>query len=420
MSQDFPALKLPPLSLYVHIPWCVRKCPYCDFNSHEVATGAIAVAAGAHVDIRHASQTERADAQLPEAEYVDQLERDLRSQLGWVQGRKLGSIFFGGGTPSLFSPLAIERILNLAESLVGFEPGIEITLEANPGTFEQAKFAGYRSAGVNRLSIGVQSFDPLQLQNLGRIHSGPEAETAATEARQAGFDNINIDLMHGLPGQGEIDALRDLRRAVALGAEHISWYQLTIEPNTAFYSAPPVTPGSEQIAAIQRAGRAYLAGEGYGRYEVSAYARADLASRHNLNYWSFADYIGIGAGAHGKFTLPGSGRIIRTQRTRTPRDYLALGCALGEGGLEFPLPKVTDVAPSERPLEFLMNTLRLATGVPADTFPAYTGLPLSALERPWSRLQAMELVEPLGPSIATTAFGYDYVDEVLQRFLPED
>ncbi|WP_066959469.1 radical SAM family heme chaperone HemW [Microbulbifer sp. Q7] len=415
MNPDTQPLVLPPLSLYVHIPWCVRKCPYCDFNSHQVPAGS-----GEHVSIRHGADSEPAASQLPEAEYVDQLERDLRSQLGWIQGRKLGSIFFGGGTPSLFSPLAIERILNLAESLVGFVPDIEITLEANPGTFEQAKFAGYHSAGVNRLSIGVQSFDPLQLQNLGRIHSGAEAHTAATQARAAGFDNINIDLMHGLPGQGEVDALRDLKQAVALGAEHISWYQLTIEPNTAFYSAPPVTPGSEQIAEIQQAGRAYLAGEGYGRYEVSAYARSGLASRHNLNYWSFADYIGIGAGAHGKFTLPDSGRIIRTQRTRAPRDYLALGCALGEGGGDFPQAKVTDVAIAERPLEFLMNTLRLERGVPAESFAAYTGLPLSTLAGEWAKLEAMQLVEPLGPRIAASGFGYDYVDEVLQRFLPSD
>lgn len=413
-SEQGGGLQLPPLSLYVHIPWCVRKCPYCDFNSH--------------VNTHIAAHGEPADTQLPEMEYVDQLERDLHSQLPWVQGRKLGSIFFGGGTPSLFSPAAIERILNLAESLVGFAPDIEITLEANPGTFEQAKFAGYRTAGVNRLSIGVQSFDPLQLQNLGRIHTGPEAEVAATSARQAGFDNINLDLMHGLPGQSEADALRDLQRAVELGAEHISWYQLTIEPNTAFYSAPPVTPGSEAIAAIQRAGRAYLAEQGYDRYEVSAYARDGLASRHNLNYWAFADYIGIGAGAHGKFTLPPEGRIIRTQRTRTPRDYLGLGSlppgmstwpAPGVDKLAFPLPKVTDVAPAERPLEFLMNTLRLEAGVPVDSFGAYTGLPLEVIAREWKRLQAMELVKPLGPRIATTLFGYDYVDEILQRFLPE-
>ncbi|MCA0899840.1 MULTISPECIES: radical SAM family heme chaperone HemW [Microbulbifer] len=402
-------LALPPLSLYVHIPWCVRKCPYCDFNSHEFVAGTLEHAQGSPAGERH----------LPEADYVDQLERDLRSQLPWVQGRKFGSIFFGGGTPSLFSPLAIGRILDLAESLVGFADDIEITLEANPGTFEQAKFAGYRHAGVNRLSIGVQSFDPLQLQNLGRIHSGPEALTAATQARTAGFDNINIDLMHGLPGQGETEALQDLAQAVALGAEHISWYQLTIEPNTAFYSAPPVTPGSEQIAAIQKVGRAYLAEQGYGRYEVSAYGRAGLASRHNLNYWSFADYLGIGAGAHGKVTLPQTGRILRTQRTRAPKHYLALGCGTGAGGVEFPLPKLQEVAGEDRPLEFLMNALRLEAGVPAQSFEQYTGLPLDTLRREWRRLEAMELVRPLGPTIGTTRFGYDYIDEILQRYLVE-
>ena len=412
-------MALPPLSLYVHIPWCVRKCPYCDFNSHEFAAGAHESAAGGHVDIHHTSTAQASPAGLPEAEYVAQLQRDLESQLSWVQGRRLGSIFFGGGTPSLFSPHAIGAILEMAERLVGFESDIEITLEANPGTFEQAKFAGYRAAGVNRLSIGVQSFDPLQLQNLGRIHTGPEATTAASQARTAGFDNINIDLMHGLPGQGEVDALQDLQRAVDLGAEHISWYQLTIEPNTAFYSAPPVTPGSEAIAAIQRAGRAFLAGQGYARYEVSAYSPAGRESRHNLNYWSFADYIGIGAGAHGKFTLPQDGQILRTRRTRTPRDYLALGRRAADGG-GFPLPKTDQVAPADRPLEFLMNALRLEAGVPADSFSAYTGLPLSVLAPEWRRMEAMELVPPLGERIATTSFGYDYVDEILQRFLPED
>ncbi|MFD1217546.1 radical SAM family heme chaperone HemW [Microbulbifer celer] len=422
MTQTGSELKLPPLSLYVHIPWCVRKCPYCDFNSHQVAAGAHQVAAGAHIP-NHAAGAEPSSGSLPEVEYVDQLERDLRSQLPWIQGRRLGSIFFGGGTPSLFSARAIGRILSMAEKLVGFEPDIEITLEANPGTFEQAKFAGYREAGVNRLSIGVQSFDPLQLQNLGRIHSGPEAEIAASSARKAGFDNINLDLMHGLPGQSEIDALKDLARAVELGAEHISWYQLTIEPNTAFYSAPPVTPGSEAIAAIQQSGRAYLASVGYDRYEVSAYARGGLASRHNLNYWAFADYIGIGAGAHGKFTLPEEGRIIRTRRTRTPRDYLSLGHGAAadesttDSASDFPLPKASAIAPEDRPLEFLMNTLRLEAGVPAESFESLTGLPLAVIAAEWQRLQQMELVAPLETRIVTTPFGYDYVDEILQRFL---
>ncbi|MFI2810869.1 MULTISPECIES: radical SAM family heme chaperone HemW [Microbulbifer] len=395
-------LALPPLSLYVHIPWCVRKCPYCDFNSHA------------------AGET------LPETEYVAQLERDLRSQRLWAQGRRLQSIFFGGGTPSLFSPQAIGAILAAAEREVGFADDIEITLEANPGTFEQAKFAGYRAAGVNRLSIGVQSFDTQQLDNLGRIHSGSEAEGALEMARRAGFDNINLDLMHGLPQQSEEEALADLRRAVSLAPEHISWYQLTIEPNTAFYSAPPVVPGPAHIVSMQGSGREYLALQGYGRYEVSAYCQAGLESRHNLNYWSFGDYLGIGAGAHGKVTLPGEGRILRSRRTRAPRHYLALPRAAGaealplangEDALELPL--VEAVATEELPLEFLMNALRLVRGVPVGSFAPYTGLPLAVLERQWPSLEQLQLVQPLGPRIAASTFGFDYLDEILQRFLEQ-
>ncbi|WP_237060213.1 radical SAM family heme chaperone HemW [Microbulbifer sediminum] len=395
-------LALPPLSLYVHIPWCVRKCPYCDFNSHT------------------------AGESLPEAEYVAQLQRDLRSQRPWVQGRKLHSIFFGGGTPSLFSPEAIGAILAAAEREVGFTDDIEITLEANPGTFEQARFSGYRAAGVNRLSIGVQSFDTQQLDNLGRIHSGDEAEGALGMARRAGFDNINLDLMHGLPQQSEEDALADLRRAVALEPEHISWYQLTIEPNTAFYSAPPVVPGPAHIVSMQGIGREYLALQGYGRYEVSAYSQAGRESRHNLNYWSFGDYLGIGAGAHGKVTMPGEEQVLRSRRTRAPRHYLALPLAEGapappmaEGGGTLELPLLEPVATEELPLEFLMNALRLVRGVPAKTFAPYTGRPLSVLERQWPSLEQLQLVQPLGPRIAATEFGFDYLDEILQRFLEQ-
>lgn len=397
-------LQLPPLSLYVHIPWCVRKCPYCDFNSHQAAAGAHQVAAGAP----------RANGELPEAEYVAQLKRDLHSQLAWVQERGLTSIFFGGGTPSLFSPAAIGAVLEETEKTVGFADGVEITLEANPGTFEQEKFAGYRAAGVNRLSIGVQSFDPQQLHNLGRIHSGDEAAEAVGMARRAGFDNINLDLMHGLPQQTGEAALADLRRAVELEPEHISWYQLTIEPNTAFYSAPPPTPGSARIATMQAGGREYLAGQGYGRYEVSAYSRPGLAARHNLNYWSFGDYLGIGAGAHGKVTLPGEGTPIRSRRTRAPRDYLAL--PVDTAGALAP-PRAEAIARDELPLEFLMNALRLVDGVPRETFEAYTGLPLSVLEQRWPGLRGMELVQPLERHIAASAFGFDYLDEILQRFL---
>ena len=395
-------LQLPPLSLYVHIPWCVRKCPYCDFNSH---------AAG---------------ESLPEEEYVAQLRRDLRSQLPWVQDRKLRSIFFGGGTPSLFSPGAIGAVLEEAERSIGFADDIEITLEANPGTFEQEKFSGFRAAGVNRLSIGVQSFDGQQLDNLGRIHSGAEAESALGMARRAGFDNINLDLMHGLPQQSEEEALADLRRAVSLAPEHISWYQLTIEPNTAFYSAPPVTPGPAHIVSMQGNGREFLAMEGYGRYEVSAYSQRGLESRHNLNYWAFGDYLGVGAGAHGKVSLPPQGEILRSRRTRAPRHYLALPLAAGApapsqaaGEEVLELPLVEAVAAEELPLEFLMNALRLVEGVPVESFSQHTGLPLGVLRRHWARLEALQLVQPLERRIAASALGFDYLDEILQRFLEQ-
>ncbi|MCO1334840.1 radical SAM family heme chaperone HemW [Microbulbifer sp. OS29] len=403
MPDLIAPLQLPPLSLYVHIPWCVRKCPYCDFNSHQVPR-----------------DRTNSDYALPESEYVAQLRRDLLSQLPWVQGRKLQSIFFGGGTPSLFSPKAIGGILEVAERLVGFADNIEITLEANPGTFEQAKFTGYRTAGVNRLSIGVQSFDSNQLQSLGRIHSGEEADGALAMARRAGFDNINLDLMHGLPQQTEAEALDDLRRAISLAPEHISWYQLTIEPNTAFYSAPPPTPGSQLIASMQGSGRELLASHGYRRYEVSAYSPRQLESRHNINYWSFGDYLGIGAGAHGKVTLLKSGQIIRSRRTRAPRDYLSVAVK-GDGLLHRVLsePHTDFIEAVDLPLEFLMNTLRLVDGVPSDSFERYTGLSLSTLQKQWSTLMAMELVAPLGKQITTSAFGFDYLDEILQRFLEE-
>ncbi|MDP5209646.1 radical SAM family heme chaperone HemW [Microbulbifer sp. 2205BS26-8] len=402
MPANDNSLALPPVSLYVHIPWCVRKCPYCDFNSHQAARD--------HTDTDYA---------LPQADYVAQLRRDLKSQLPWVQGRKLQSIFFGGGTPSLFSPEAIGQILAMAEALVGFARDIEITLEANPGTFEQAKFTGYRAAGVNRLSIGVQSFNTDHLHRLGRIHSGEEAVSALAMARRAGFDNINLDLIHGLPQQTEAQALEDLHRAVSLAPEHISWYQLTIEPNTVFYSAPPSTPGPERIAGMQGSGRAFLTSRGYLRYEISAYSGEGLESRHNLNYWSFGDYLGIGAGAHGKVTLPRDGRVLRTRRTRTPRDYLAIAPARELLYTELAAPQVDPIETGDLPLEFLMNALRLVEGVPLYSFERYTGLSLEVLSRHWPTLVAMDLVEPLERRIAASAFGFDYLDEILQRFLEQ-
>ncbi|MBF3183977.1 radical SAM family heme chaperone HemW, partial [Pseudomonas aeruginosa] len=345
MTQATP-FQLPPLALYVHIPWCVRKCPYCDFNSH---------AAG---------------PELPEEAYVDALLADLEQDLRHVHGRRLGSIFFGGGTPSLFSAKALGRLLEGVERRVGFADGIEITLEANPGTFEQVKFADYRRLGINRLSIGVQSFQADKLQALGRIHDGAEAVRAADMARQAGFDNFNLDLMHGLPGQSLDDALADLRQALALAPTHLSWYQLTMEPNTVFWSQPPELPEDDILWDIQEAGQALLDEHGYRQYETSAYARDGLRARHNLNYWSFGDFLGIGAGAHAKLSAP-DGRIVRTWKTRLPKDYLNPQKAFQAG--ERPLEA------ADLPFEFMMNVLRLVDGVPAALYPQRTGQPLAAI-----------------------------------------
>jgi len=273
-------LILPSLSLYIHIPWCIRKCPYCDFNSHQ------------------------ANQEIPEQEYVAALRFDLEQDVTLAQGRKLASIFFGGGTPSMLSANAIKTILRDAQAIIGFTDDIEITLEANPGTFEQEKFSGFRAAGVNRLSIGIQSFNDKQLHHLGRVHNRDQALGAVAMARAAGFNNVNIDIMHGLPEQSVADAEADLTQAIALNPEHISWYQLTIEQNTAFYSAPPVLPEEDILADIQDAGLARLARAGYAQYEISAYAREKKRAQHNLNYWQFGDYLGIGAGAHSKITQP--------------------------------------------------------------------------------------------------------------------
>ena len=282
--------QLPPLALYVHIPWCIRKCPYCDFNSHT------------------------ATPELPEQAYVEAVLADLDLDLLHVHGRQLTSIFFGGGTPSLFSASALQALLAGIEQRIAFSANIEITLEANPGTFEQEKFAAYRALGINRLSIGIQSFQDSKLEALGRVHSGAEAIAAVSMARQAGFTNFNLDLMHGLPDQSPAQALADLQTAIDLAPSHLSWYQLTMEPNTVFWSKPPVLPEDDVLWDIQEAGQKLLAQHGFVQYEVSAYARAGAAAQHNLNYWSFGDFIGIGAGAHGKVSVP-QGRIQRTWKT---------------------------------------------------------------------------------------------------------
>ena len=374
-------LELPPLSLYVHIPWCVRKCPYCDCNSHEPG-GAI-----------------------PEESYIEALMADLHTELDDVQGRPLHTLFFGGGTPSLLSPAGIAAILAGAERLIGFTPDIEITLEANPGTVEQERFAGFRAAGVNRLSIGIQSFDNRHLQRLGRIHDRAAAIAAVRAARAAGFDNINLDLMHGLPGQTPGEALADLHLACDLDPAHLSWYQLTIEPNTVFHKRPPTLPDEDVLAAIQDAGEAQLIGAGFGPYEVSAWARPGRESRHNLNYWRFGDYLGIGAGAHGKVTRPGEGAILRTSKTRAPADYLAR-----DGDWRAGRQPVT--AP-ERPFEFMMNALRLVEGVEPALYPARTGLDFATLAPRWRTLRDRGLVSDAAERLATTPLGLRHLNSVL-------
>ncbi|PTU79541.1 YggW family oxidoreductase [Pseudomonas indoloxydans] len=375
---------LPPLALYIHIPWCVRKCPYCDFNSH---------AAG---------------PTLPEEEYVDALLADLDADLQHVHGRPLTSIFFGGGTPSLFSDRALGRLLEGVERRIAFAPDIEITLEANPGTFEQAKFKGYRSLGINRLSIGVQSFQEAKLKALGRIHNRDEAIRAADMARAAGFDNFNLDLMHGLPEQSIEDALFDLRTAISQGPTHLSWYQLTMEPNTVFWSQPPELPEDDLLWDIQEAGQALLAAEGYAQYEVSAYAQPGKQARHNLNYWTFGDFLGIGAGAHAKLSTP-AGRIQRTWKTRLPKDYLDPAKAFQAGERL--------LAADELPFEFLMNVLRLTEGSPAELFSQRTGLPLQQLEQARREAERQGLLQADETRLVATAKGQLFLNDLLQQFL---
>ena len=376
--------QLPPLALYIHIPWCVRKCPYCDFNSHA------------------ASPT------LPEEEDVDALLADLDLELHAVHGRELSSIFFGGGTPSLFSAQALGRLLKGVEQRIPFAGDIEITLEANPGTFEQEKFTAYRALGINRLSIGIQSFQEQKLKALGRIHNGDEAIRAAGMARQAGFDNFNLDLMHGLPDQSLDDALDDLRQAIAMKPTHLSWYQLTLEPNTVFWNQPPVLPEDDTLWDIQEAGQALLAEHGYAQYEVSAYAQPGRAARHNLNYWSFGDFIGIGAGAHGKLSHP-DGRIQRTWKTRLPKDYLNPAKPFKAGE--------KDLGNEELPFEFLMNALRLTDGVDAVLFAQRTGLDLSSLAEGRRQAEQSGLLQVEPSRLAATARGQLFLNDLLQYFL---
>jgi putative oxygen-independent coproporphyrinogen III oxidase len=385
---------LPPLALYVHMPWCVRKCPYCDFNSHV------------------------APEVIPQQQYVDALIEDLAIDAAAAQGRALVSIFFGGGTPSLFAPDEVGRFLAAARSLVTFAPDIEVTLEANPGTVEHGRFGGYRDAGINRVSLGAQTFDPDHLRTLGRIHGSGDIATAVDEVRGAGLENFNLDLMYGLPAQTLQQALDDLDAALALEPAHISHYQLTLELGTVFYHRPPPLPDSDAIWQMQIDCQEKLASHGYEHYEVSAYARAGRRSRHNLNYWQFGDYIGVGAGAHGKLTWLASEErdrlaVVRSARVKQPREFLRRAAA----------DRISDrfqVATAELPFEYMLNVLRLTDAFGEVDFAARTGLPFATITRAIDEAQRKRLLEHGAPGKwRVTELGQRFLNDLQALFLPE-
>lgn len=384
MSRLVPACI--PLSLYIHMPWCVRKCPYCDFNSHAVPEGKLTL-------------------ELEQC-YLDALVADFKTQLDFAQGRKIHSVFIGGGTPSLISAAGYQWLFQQLKELLPFEADCEITLEVNPGTIEHEPFGGYRAAGINRLSIGVQSFHSGHLQKLGRIHSADNAISALQQAHAAGFQRINVDLMHGLPEQSTAQALNDLQLAVDHGATHISWYQLTIEPNTVFFRTQPLLPAEPVLEQIQAQGEAYLNASGFKQYEVSAW-RKEQPSAHNLNYWQFGDYLAIGAGAHGKVSLPDG--VYRFQKTRLPKDYLA---TLPAEHLQFRRIDHEDI-----PFEFMMNALRLNAGVPATYYQERTGIELAALQQQLVTLRQRQLLVADEQRLACTAQGHRFLNSVLETFL---
>jgi oxygen-independent coproporphyrinogen-3 oxidase len=383
-------LATPPLSLYVHLPWCVRKCPYCDFNSHE------------------------GRGPLPFDAYVDALVADLDHDLPLAWGRTVQTVFFGGGTPSLFPPAAIDAFLQQASSRLRFAPGCEITLETNPGTAEHGRFEGYRAAGVNRLSFGIQSFDDGCLQRLGRIHDSGEAVAAVRLARDAGFDNFNLDLMYALPQQTQAMAERDIERAIALEPAHISHYQLTLEPNTVFAARPPAgIPDHDASWDMQERCQALLADAGYAQYEVSAYARPGRQCAHNLNYWRFGDYLGIGAGAHGKLTLGSEQSILRRWKVKHPAAYLAhAGSPAAIGGDE-------RIDPPRRPFDYMLNALRLNAGFALTEFEARTGLPRSAIAEELSVARARGWIEGDDGRIVPTELGRRFTNDVIGLFLQD-
>ncbi len=395
LGSHSPKLKsLPPLSLYIHIPWCMKKCPYCDFNSHEI-------------------QSQNGD--VPEAEYVAALIRDLERALPQVWGRRVVSVFFGGGTPSLFSARSIDAILTAVRALLPLEHFAEVTLEANPGTFEAIKFADFRTAGINRLSIGIQSFNPGHLRSLGRIHDDSEAHRAI-EIAQKNFDNVNLDLMYALPHQTAEEARNDIETAAAYGVSHISAYHLTLEPNTLFHRYPPPLPDDDLSAEMQLMIEQTLAQSGFINYETSAFAQAGKESRHNMNYWMFGDYLGIGAGAHSKISF--ADRIVRQMRYKQPREYLAKA-ASDITASDSPVVEQHEIAWNDRGFEFMINALRLTKGFATEMFTERTGLPITHIQRQLDEAERCKLLDRDYQRIAPTFAGRRFLNDLLQIFLPE-
>lgn len=378
---------LPPLSLYIHVPWCVRKCPYCDFNSHT------------------------SPQQIPENDYVDALIRDLEQEVPLVWGRSVQTIFIGGGTPSLLSAEAYERLFSAIRALLPLHPNAEITLEANPGTVEAERFKDYFAVGINRLSIGIQSFDNDALTKLGRIHDSRKAIQAVEAARNAGYDNFNLDLMFGLPGQDEHKARHDVETAISLQPSHISYYQLTIEPNTLFHAHPPALPEDDPIYDWQLANQACLADAGYLQYETSAYAKAGRQCRHNVNYWQFGDYLGIGAGAHGKISSASPQQIARRIKQKQPQSFI------DTAGSDNCLLEHTLVDRNEVGFEFMLNAMRLLDGVATPLFQQHTGVPISSIKQPLQQAEALGLLEHDIHRIRPTEKGQRYLNSLIELFL---
>jgi putative oxygen-independent coproporphyrinogen III oxidase len=377
-----------PLALYVHMPWCVRKCPYCDFNSHQLKSG------------------------QPDSSYIDALIRDFEFEAPRVLGRRIESVFFGGGTPSLFAPAEFARLIAALKARIDFAPGAEITLEANPGTIERGKFQGYAEAGINRVSLGAQSFDANALQALGRIHSADDTHRAVEELKSAKLDNFNLDLMYALPQQTLEQALNDVTIACSLEPTHISYYQLTLEPGTAFHSRPPALPDEDEAWQIQLAGQKMLSERGYTQYEVSAYAKDGAQCRHNLNYWLFGDYVGIGAGAHGKVSIAKPEKILRTVKPKQPREYQAqISHATDSAGAR------NYVAAADLPFEFMLNALRLNEGFSSDCYQARTGLQLENLGQTLAQAQDRGLLESVASRWRPTSLGRRFLNDLQASFL---